>query len=139
MFIFHSCLLDFYKVLPNVRFVLWNKHAICVLLRNLFTSFQQSCTVLCYRRICASIQPSANVCPSQNVTYNKQLDLEAILVADVHFGHVSQIFVQIVSALDLHFQGQRLESSTMGNSYANDMANIIIVNEVYYVWFRFSR
>ena len=55
--------------------------------------------------------------------YGEQtLDLEAPIFVHkcmlTRYVHVA-IFVQILNALDLHFNGQRFESSTLGSSHVN--------------------
>ena len=65
------------------------------------------------------------------------MNLEALIFADVRqlTGYIRvQILIQIVNAIGRHFQGQRLELSTLGNSYVNisqtvtDKTNIATAN-----------
>ena len=78
---------------------------------------------------------------SQNVrcTANKPLDLEASknlahICTSIRYFHQST-FIQMVNVFDLHFQGQRFESSTFERSYViisetvTDWTQIAIANK----------
>ena len=64
------------------------------------------------------VRPSRNV---RKCTANKRLDLEAPVFA--HVCRLSRflripIFIEVLNALDLYFQGKRFESNTLASSYS---------------------
>ena len=71
--------------------------------------------------------------------HREQTDLEVPILAHIYmlrkYVH-SSIFIQVVNVLDLHFQGQRLESSTLRSLYVvisqilTDKANIAVANKL---------
>ena len=87
-------------------------------------------TVLSYVRTFVRSYVRTYILPSRNVrlcTTNKRLDQEALFFAHICIlrrNHSLPIFIQIANVLDLHFQGQRIESSTLGSS------NVIISQTV---------
>ena len=84
--------------------------------------------------VCTSVHLSRNV---RLCTANKRLDSEAPILA--HSCTLTMyvclpIFIQNLNVLDVYFQGQIFESSTLGSSYViisqtvTDRANITIAN-----------
>ena len=70
-------------------------------------------------------------------TANKWLDLEVPCFAHER---MQPIFIQILNVLDLHYQGQRLESSTLGSEYViisqtmTNIINIAIAKTENHIW-----